>query len=185
MDYKQTFDNALTYTEFLDRYASPAQKQNWEATYNSVTLVDDQKTLLSSFVRDQKVLVLSGAWCGDCATQCPIFERFAQATDKLHVRYLDRDDAPEFAEAMLTCGGKRVPGVLFLSEDDMVCGRYGDKTLAKYRSLIEQDAATTCSIGFNEPTDLQNAVVAEWLEQFERIQWMLRLSGRLRQKHGD
>ena len=29
------------------------------------------------------------------------------------------------------------------------------------------------------------AVLQEWLNEFERVQWMLRLSPRLRQKHGD
>jgi hypothetical protein len=29
------------------------------------------------------------------------------------------------------------------------------------------------------------AVVADWLEEFERVQLILRLSGRLRQLHGD
>jgi hypothetical protein len=28
-------------------------------------------------------------------------------------------------------------------------------------------------------------VLQEWLNEFERVQWMLRLSTRLRQKHGD
>lgn len=185
MDYAKTFESGLTYSEFLDKYASPQERQNWDETFAATTLTDEQTTLLKSFVRDQKVLVLSGAWCGDCATQCPIFERFAEQTDKLHIRYLDRDDSPEFAESMLTCGGKRVPGVLFLSEDDMVCGRYGDKTLAKYRSLVEAAAGDVCSLGFGEPAEMQAAVTQEWLDQFERVQWMLRLSGRLRQKHGD
>jgi hypothetical protein len=30
-----------------------------------------------------------------------------------------------------------------------------------------------------------NAVVDDWLREFERVQLMLRLSPRLRQKHGD
>ena len=185
MDYAATFESGLKYEDFLDRYASDLDREKWQATHASVALTEEQVAVLKSFVRDEKVLVLAGAWCGDCATQCPIFERFATQTDKLHIRYLDRDDSPEFAESMLTCGGKRVPGVLFLSEDDMVCGRYGDKTLAKYRSLVANDAAGTCAVGFGEPADLQAAVVSEWLEQFERVQWMLRLSSRLRQKHGD
>ena len=29
------------------------------------------------------------------------------------------------------------------------------------------------------------AVVQDWLDEFERIQWMLRTSSRLRQLHGD
>jgi hypothetical protein len=34
-------------------------------------------------------------------------------------------------------------------------------------------------------TSLQSAVIQEWLDQFARVQLMLRLSPRLRQKHGD
>lgn len=185
VDYGQLFDKALSYDQFLEQYGSASDKSKWAMTHEAITLTDTQTALLESFAREQKVLVLSGAWCGDCATQCPIFERFAEQTDKLQIRYLDRDDEPDFAESMLTCGGKRVPGVLFLSEDNMVCGRYGDKTLAKFRSLVANDAAGTCSVGFGEPADLQAAVTQEWLDQFERIQWMLRLSGRLRDKHGD
>lgn len=185
MDYAALFESGLTYGAFLERYGSPSDREKWKSTFDAVELTDEQKTLLGSFVRDQKIVVLAGAWCGDCATQCPMFERFAEQTGRLHVRYLDRDDAPEFAKYMHTCGAPRVPGVLFLSEDDKVCGRYGDKTLAKYRSLVESNAGGTCSIGFNEPTDLQTAVLQDWLDEFERIQWMLRLSGRLREKHGD
>ena len=33
--------------------------------------------------------------------------------------------------------------------------------------------------------EFRSAVVQEWLDQFERVQCILRLSPRLRQKHGD
>jgi hypothetical protein len=36
-----------------------------------------------------------------------------------------------------------------------------------------------------EPRDLQAAVVQDWLDEFERIHWIVRLSARLREKHGD
>jgi hypothetical protein len=35
------------------------------------------------------------------------------------------------------------------------------------------------------PADAIAAVVTDWLDQFERAQLILRLSGRLRQLHGD
>jgi hypothetical protein len=35
------------------------------------------------------------------------------------------------------------------------------------------------------PDDALAAVAAEWLAEFERVQLILRLSPRLRQKHGD
>jgi len=35
------------------------------------------------------------------------------------------------------------------------------------------------------PADAVAAVVADWLDQFERVHLILRLSARLRQVHGD
>ncbi len=37
------------------------------------------------------VLVLAGAWCGDCINQCPIHEHFAAVAPVIQLRYLDRD----------------------------------------------------------------------------------------------
>ena len=73
-----------------------------------------------------------------------------------------------------------------MAEDGAPCGRYGDRTLAKYRDSSSSLTGAACPTGlFPETGSLQAAVIQEWLEQFERVQLMLRLSPRLRQKHGD
>ena len=185
MDFAAVFESARPYDAYLDQFATPDQRAKWDENYAAAVLTDDQQTLVKSFVREMKVLVLCGAWCGDCMTQCPAMKRVAELNDKVRLRFVDRDENAAFADYMKTCGAPRVPGVLFLSEDDQVCGRYGDKTLAKYRTLMAESAAGTCSVGYGEPEDLRRAVLDEWLGQFERIQYMLRLSGRLREKHGD
>ena len=185
MDFAALFESALPYSEYLATHATPEQLSKWDENFEAAKLTDEQQTLVKSFVREMKVLVLCGAWCGDCMTQCPAMQRIAELNENVRLRFIDRDENHEFAEYMKTCGAPRVPGVLFLSEDDMVCGRYGDKTLAKYRTLMAESAAGTCSVGYGEPEDLRAAVLDEWLGQFERIQYMLRLSGRLREKHGD
>ena len=183
--WAEAFARALPYDDFLARFATERQASDWNAAKAELTLSDAQNERLDTFPREMHVLVLAGAWCGDCVSQCPIFEAFADRCDKLHIRYVDRDADPELAGLMTTCGAARVPSVAFLSEDGHLCGRYGDKTLAKYRDLASQLAGDVCSTGFNEPAELRAAVVDEWLDQFERIQWMLRLSGRLRNLHGD
>ena len=92
---------------------------------------------------------------------------------------------PIWAISCSTCGAHRVPGVLFLSEDNYVCGRYGDRTLAKYRDMAEKQLGTACPTGIGEAQSLLASVTQDWLDEFERIQLMLRFSGRLRQLHGD
>lgn len=185
MNYAATFETALPCHDFLSRYGTPEQQRRWSDFHASISLTTDQTALLTSFTREMKVLVMAGAWCGDCVNQCPMFEHFAAVNAKIQIRYVDRDADPELAGALTTCGGARVPAVVFLSEDGQFCGRYGDKTLAKYRNAVNKMEGVSCPTGLAADADLTAAVLQDWLDEFERIQWMLRTSSRLRQLHGD
>jgi len=185
MDLNSQFEAALPYTDFLDKYATPEQRRRWDDFHGAVVITDEQAALLKSFSRRMKVLVMAGTWCGDCVNQCPIFDQFAAQNDNIEVRFADRDDNPELAKELTICGGARVPSIVFLSEDGHVCGRHGDRTLSKYRSVVSAMAGASCPTGLGIDTDLTAAVVQDWLNEFERLQWMLRTSGRLRQLHGD
>ncbi|MCA8994341.1 MAG: thioredoxin family protein [Planctomycetaceae bacterium] len=185
MDFAQQFEKAQPYAEFLNQYATDDQRTRWENFRSSIELTAEQRELLASFTRDMQVLVLAGTWCGDCVNQCPIFELFAEAAGCIQVRYADRDDNPELAEALMTCGGARVPCVVFLSEDGQFCGRYGDRTLARYRATVAKLQGAACPTGLTPADSVTPAVIQDWLNEFERIQWMLRTSTRLRNLHGD
>ena len=185
MDYAARFETGLPYTAFLDKYADSQERSRWNAFHATVKLSEEQQDLLKNWVRDMKVLVVAGTWCGDCVNQCPIFEHFAAASPKIHIRYFDRDDNPDLSAQLKTCGGARVPAVVFLSEDGQFCGRYGDRTLAAYRNIVSQFAGAYCPTGLVHDDSLTKRVVSDWLGEFERIQWMLRTSSRLRQLHGD
>ena len=83
-------------------------------------------------------------------------------------------------------GGDRVPVAVFFSEDGFEVSRYGERTLAKYRALAAQLSGETCATGLVKGADpLQAQIVQDWLNEFERVQWILRLSPRLRRIHSD
>jgi thiol-disulfide isomerase/thioredoxin len=180
------FTAGLPLTEFLARYGTDADRGKWQRAAEQTQLTDAQKRLLGKFTRRTNVLVLAGAWCGDCASQCPIFERFAEAAPVLVTRYLDRDEHADAQEELRINGGNRVPVAVFFSEDGQEVARYGERTLARYRQLVEQLTGESCASGLvkgNDPVQMQ--VVQDWLDEFERVQWILRLSPRLRNKYGD
>jgi len=186
MNFNAKFEDGLPYAGFLEKYGTPDQRQRWQSVYDQVQINEAQTELLQGFVREMKVLVTAGTWCGDCVNQCPIFAKFEDANSRIRVRFFDRDDEPELAQALSLCGAPRVPSLLFLSEDGYVCGRYGDRTLSKYRRMASEQLGAACPTGIQVPgDDLLQAVTQEWLDEFERIQLMLRTSGRLRQLHGD
>ncbi len=151
-----------------------------------VRLDPEQVALLGGFVRRMPVLVLAGAWCGDCVNQCPIFDHFARSSTAIDLRFLDRDALPEVADALSINGGHRVPAVLFLSEDFEEVARYGERTLSIYRRLAAEQLGPACPTGLVPPTDdATRLATAEWLDQFERAQLILRLSPKLRARHND
>jgi hypothetical protein len=162
------------------------QKQRWQRAHEQVALTAPQRQLLGSFTRTTHVLCLAGAWCGDCINQCPIFEHFAAAAPVLQVRYLDRDEHADAQRELQINAGNRVPVVVFFSEDGFEVARYGERTLSKYRQLMRDQAGDSCPTGIVVPGDsLLAQVTQDWLNEFERVQWLLRLSPRLRQIHKD
>lgn len=186
MDYGAKFVSGLSYQDFLSTYGTEEQRRRWQGVHDQVTLTAAQKGLLASFTRELKVLCLAGAWCGDCVNQCPIFDHFAAASNRIVVRYFDRDANPDLGALLSVCGGARVPVVLFLSEDNQQVGFYGDRTLSKYRRMAADQLGAACPTGLvPEPRDLFAAVTQDWLNEFERVQLILRTSPRLRQLHGD
>jgi hypothetical protein len=186
MDWSSAFETALPYAAFLDRHATPTQRPRWDSMHDRVRLEPDQVSLLGGFVRRMPALVLTGAWCGDCVNQCPIFDHFARATPAIDLRFLDRDALPEVADALAINGGHRVPMVLFLSEDFLEIARYGERTLSTYRRLAAEQLGPACPTGLVLPTDdATRLATVEWLGEFERAQLILRLSPRLRAKYGD
>ena len=186
IDWQNVFTDALPYTQFLDRFATSAQQTRWDAMHRRFSLTPEQRLLLGGFVRHMPVLCLAGAWCGDCINQCPVFDHFSQASAQVDLRFLDRDTRPDVRDALAINGGHRVPVVVFLSEDGFGVSRYGERTLSIYRQLAAAQLGATCPTGLVPPTaDAIETTMAEWLAEFERAQLILRLSPRLRHKHGD
>lgn len=182
----EKYQTGLTYDDFLNRYGANVHKARWQQVYEQVTLTAAQQSLLQSFSRQMPALCLAGAWCGDCVNQCPIFEHFAAITKAIQVRYLDRDDHADVQQALQVCGGNRVPVVVFFSEDGFEVARFGDRTISKYRAMMQTQAGPSCPTGITIGKDpLLTQVTQDWLDQFERVQWILRLSSRLRQIHHD
>ncbi|MBX3397708.1 MAG: thioredoxin family protein [Gemmataceae bacterium] len=178
------FGAALPYDRFLDRFGTSGDRNRWDAVRERVVLTDDQKKRLSRFRRRMNVLVLAGAWCGDCAGQCPIFERFAEVVPVIVPRYLDRDAHAAAQEELRINGGNRVPVVVFFSEDGFEVSRFGERTLTSYRKMVAELGGESCGSGV-VAGDTLAGIVNDWLNEFERVQAILRLSPRLRRLHGD
>ncbi|MEM9295305.1 MAG: thioredoxin family protein [Planctomycetota bacterium] len=180
------FGAGLAYDDYLAT-ATEDQRAGWRAIGEKIRLREDQTALLGGFVRDIHVLMVSGAWCGDCVRQGPMIETIANASQgRIKVAWFDRDEHPDLQRQVAVNGGHRVPVAIFAAEDFQQVGWFGDKGLIRYRVMAEQALGANCPLpGAPVPQDEIDAEVADWIDQFERVHLILRLSARLRQKHND
>ena len=186
MNLYANFSQGLAYGDFLARHGTEVHKQRWRQVHEQIVLTQAQRQLLGAFTRQTNVMVLAGAWCGDCVNQCPIFDHFAAAAPVLNLRFFDRDVHADLQRELQVNGGNRVPVVVFFSEDGCEVARFGELTLSKYRQMMRDQTGPSCPTGIVLTGDpLLAQVTQDWLNEFERAQWLLRLSPRLRQLHGD
>ncbi len=114
--------------------------------------------------------------------------RVAEANPQMiHLRYLPRSD--EHADLIVKAqinAGFRVPVTWFMAEDFEPVSRFGDRTLSRYRAMARKQLPPgQANVLVPPPADPVREVLREVLDEFERVQLLLRLSSRLREKHGD
>lgn len=174
----------LGYGDYLA--SDPGKAQPWRDMSSRVRLTPAQRSLLGSFTRRMPVICLSGIWCGDCSAQGPMLEAIAAACPAADLRWLDRDVHSELSERVAICGGRRVPTVIWMNEDFEFVSLLGDRTISRYRAMAARALGASCPLpGAPLPDDEVAATLSDWICEFERVQLLLRLSPRLRQRHGD
>lgn len=184
--FNEHFGQAKPYDEYVAT-GNEKQRSAWAEVYGRAELSGPQRELVGGFVREMRVLVSSGVWCGDCVQQCPLMARIAQANpEKVMLRFVDRDEHVSLAERVKICGGMRVPVAVFAAEDGEPVSVFGDRTLTRYRALAAAKLGAACPVPGAPIGDAELAgTLGDWLDEFERVHLVLRLSTRLREKYGD
>ena len=184
---RNKFAQALPYADYVAT-AKPSERPGWDRAHAAAILTPPQVELARSFTRRMNILVTSGTWCGDCSAQCPMLARLAEAAPRgiIDLRFLDRDQHKDLAERIMICGGLRVPTAIFMAEDFEFVALLGDRTLSRYRAIAARKLGAACPLpGAPTPPEETAATLQDWLNEFERVHLVLRLSPRLREKHKD
>jgi hypothetical protein len=183
----QKFEQGLPYAEFVALGAPDGHDGQWHERHGRLALDDRQTALVQGFTRAMRVLCLTGTWCGDCALQGAAMQRIAETRpDLIDLRFLLR--AEEHADIITPNtinAGFRVPVTWFMAEDGEPVSRFGDRTLSRYRSMARRALGDASGVLAPPPDDPVRAVLDEVLDEFERVQLLLRVSPRLRELHGD
>jgi hypothetical protein len=183
---ERKFGQGVVYGDFVASGEPEGHRPKWDERYGRLALDETQTELVRGFKRTMNVLCMTGTWCGDCALQGSAMARIAEANPgAIHLRYLPRNE--EHADLITKApinGGFRVPVTWFMAEDFEPVAVFGDRTLSRYRSIALKQIGPDANVSAPAPADPVREVLREVLDLFERVELMLLLSPRLREKHG-
>ncbi len=183
--WRRHFEQAAEYEGFLEK-EDQSHADRWRETMSRLPdLTPELVERLKEYGRELNILVYGGIWCGDCVRQGPMLKKIADAIGpQVRLRIIDRAASEELQDELRILGALRVPVVVFLSEDFWEVGRFGDRMLNIYKAKAAREIGRGPNAGVLSPKALA-AEMSEWVDIFERIMIMLRLSPPLRWRHGD
>jgi thiol-disulfide isomerase/thioredoxin len=183
--WKRHFEAGLDLESFI-KSGKPEEVISWrERAERTPELTSEQRARLEDYNRDLNILMYAGTWCGDCSRQAPMLKKMADvAGEKVKLRLIARESSKELQDELRLVGGLRVPVVVFLTEDFWEVGRFGERLLHVYRSKAAREIGRGIDEGVLSPHALEKEM-SDWIDIFERILIMVRLSPPLRKRHGD
>ena len=183
--FSKVFEQGLDFETYLEK-GPEKHSSRWREFASLIELSEEQKNQITGFKRQMNVVVMSGIWCGDCARQGPMLRAIEKSCSLIRFRYLDNQENPELQDELKINGANKVPVVVVLSEDFFELTRFGDRHLSVYRRKFEQELGPACDAGILAPDKSElNEELGEWIDFFERLQLVLRLSPMLRKRYED
>ena len=125
LDWKAICESGKDYAAWLAGGESPENQQKMEMFHDSLVLEPQTQGFLLALPRTVNILAIAEDWCGDVVRYVPVLQRLAEASSKLKVRFISREQHPEVFARFLTNGGEAIPKFIFLSEAWAECGNWG------------------------------------------------------------
>ncbi|MFM7643813.1 MAG: thioredoxin family protein [Sphingomonadales bacterium] len=141
------FDKGLTYEQYMhfttDLVAEgKTSGPNQSAPYVHYTKLNLQRmkrlnktveipvsliNLLTLKAKNWTWITLTEPWCGDAAQCVPVIQKLAAASKEIQSIYLLRDEHPQVMDAYLTNGGRSIPKLICLDENQQEVFTWGPR----------------------------------------------------------
>ena len=125
-DRESIFNNGKSWNDWIQSPDEPEQAEKILSLYDTLSLDNETVARLSSLKEPVRIIAIAETWCGDVIKQVPLLMRMVEATEgKAQVRFIAREDSPDYFARFLTNGGEAIPKFVFCSEAFVEVGNYG------------------------------------------------------------
>ncbi len=103
---------------------SVRRMKRWDKTFK---LSPEAKTFLENYEKSVNFLVITEGWCGDAAHANPILNKIVETAPNLQMKFVLRDDNDDLISEFLTNGGKSIPKLIALDQEQKVLFTWGPR----------------------------------------------------------
>jgi hypothetical protein len=167
------FENGKTWDDWINTPDEPVHAERMRELHESITLDTAAVERLGKLERTVNVIAIAESWCGDVIRQVPLLIKMIEATNgKARVRFIMREDNPDYFARFLTNGGEAIPKFVFCNDAFTEVGNYGPmpSTPRKYISMgkaVGDIGAARRLVGQFDERDGNTESVAELLGLIE------------------
>lgn len=98
--------------------------KRWNKT---LKIGEENQHKIKKFNKKITWLVLTESWCGDAAHIVPVINKVAELNSNINFRLVLRDENEGLMNEFLTNGGKAIPKLIALDEQNEVIGEFGSR----------------------------------------------------------
>ncbi|MGG6230088.1 thioredoxin family protein [Tenacibaculum sp. SDUM215027] len=139
-------DDLLNYSKLNDKRMKRLDK--------TVKLTEETLAKIKDIKEPQTWLVLTEGWCGDAAQNLPVINKIAEENPNINLKLVLRDENLELMDEFLTNGGRSIPKLIALNDENEVINTWGPRPTIATKMVIDyKDKYGSLDADFK--TDLQ------------------------------
>ena len=119
------FDYSLLNDKRMDRLDKTLKVS--EDTLNSLNQLNENFTFL----------VIAEGWCGDAAQILPVINKIAEASTKINLKVVCRDENDELMNQFLTNGTKSIPKIIIVDNNNEVINSWGPRPSIAAKMVLD------------------------------------------------
>ena len=122
-------DDLLNYSKLNDKRMKRLDK--------TVKLTEETLAKIKDVKEPQTWLVLTEGWCGDAAQNLPVINKIAEENPNINLKLVLRDENLELMDEFLTNGGRSIPKLIALNQENEVINTWGPRPTTATKMVID------------------------------------------------
>jgi len=116
----------------------------------TIVLSDEIVAAVNAVKAPQTWLVITELWCGDAAQNVPFMNKLAELNPLIELKLVLRDENPELINRFLTNGGKSIPILIALNNQQEVLWKWGPRPVYAQNMMYAYKNAPEPKMLYNE-----------------------------------